>query len=92
MKENHDYSMASYAKAVSDTEALEDAVNAINTLSNRTYLSTKEQERLATATDLMNNQYPELIDSFDENTGKMALLTKKTDEAIKTQKTAMAAQ
>ena len=92
MKENHSYSMASYAKAVSDTEALEDAVDAINTLSNRTYLSAKEQERLATATDLMNNQYPELIDSFDENTGKMVLLTKKTDEAIKVQKAGTAAQ
>jgi len=33
-----------------------------------------------------------LIDSFDENTGKMVLLTKKTDEAIKIQQDAVAAQ
>lgn len=92
MKEKQSYSMAPYNKAQSDLTSLEDAVDAINTLSNRTYLSAKEQERLTTATELMNNQYPDLIDSFDENTGKMVLLTKKTDEAIKMQKDAVAAQ
>nr|DAD58682.1 MAG TPA: hypothetical protein [Caudoviricetes sp.] len=47
--------MAPYNKAQNDLTSLEDAVDAINTLSNRTYLSAKEQERLTTATELMNN-------------------------------------
>jgi hypothetical protein len=32
----------------------------------------------------MRNSYPELIKSYDENTGKIVLLTEKTEEAIKT--------
>lgn len=84
MSEN--LNMSSAVAAEKQTATLEQAVNSIEKLQDRSFVTEKEEEKLTEAIELMNSEYPELVKSYDKNTGKIELFTDKIDEEIETQK------
>lgn len=71
--------------AKSNTQSLVDATKAIEELQNKPFLSDEQQNTLNESIAFMNENYSNLVDSYDENTGKMTLLTDALDEEIKAQ-------
>lgn len=69
----------------SETQSLLDAKTAIEELQNKPFLSDEQQTTLNESIAFMNENYSNLVESYDENTGKMTLLTDALDEEIKTQ-------
>lgn len=80
------YNIASSSLAKKETQVLADAQKTIQNYSTRTFLSDAQQQELTDAITLMNEQYPELVESYDENSGKISLLTEKIEEEIELQK------
>lgn len=80
-----DYNTSGYKLAESQTKSLKDAKETIEELSSQTYLSEQQTEKLNESITLMREKYPEMIQSYDENTGKIVLLGDKIDKAIEVQ-------
>lgn len=69
---------ASLAKTISaqnNKNTFNEAVETINKLQNVSFKTEEQSQQLAEAINYMNSNFPELVSSYDENTGEIKLLT-----------------
>lgn len=70
----------SYQNKVSEKTNLNDKIDRYNELSKKSYLNTREQEELSSIASELNEKYPDIIKTYDENTSEITFNT----QALKT--------
>ena len=83
LSEKDNYSMAKTNSAQNDVNTFNDAVEAINTLQGQTFKTAEQEEKLTNAIEYMNSNYPDLVSSYDENTGEIKLLESAVEQNTK---------
>lgn len=81
--EKDNYNMAKTTSAQNNQKTFNEHIEAINTLQDISFRTAAQEEKLTQAIEYMNNNHPELVKSYDENTGKMTLLTGAVEENSK---------
>lgn len=81
--EKDNYNMAKTTSAQNNQKTFNEHIEAINTLQDISFRTAAQEEKLTQAIEYMNNNHPELVKSYDENTGKMTLLTSAVEENSK---------
>ena len=83
LSEKDNYSMAKTSSVQNDVNTFNDAVEAINTLQGQTFKTAEQEEKLTNAIEYMNSNYPDLVSSYDENTGEIKLLESAVEQNTK---------
>lgn len=81
--EKDNYNMAKTTSTQNNQKTFNEHIEAINTLQDISFRTAAQEEKLTQAIEYMNNNHPELVKSYDENTGKMTLLTSAVEENSK---------
>lgn len=74
-KLSDNFNMAATTSALNETKTFEEHVKAIEDLQGISFRTAEQEARLESAISYMNDNYPELVKSYDENSGEIVLLT-----------------
>lgn len=74
-KLGENFNMAATTSALNETKTFDEYVKAIEELQGISFRTAEQEAQLESAISYMNDNYPELVKSYDENTGKITLLT-----------------
>lgn len=74
-KLGENFNMAATTSALNETKTFEEHVEAIEELQKISFRTAEQEAQLESAISYMNDNYPELVKSYDENSGEIVLLT-----------------